>query len=217
MPITVNISTAFINDTDTPATYVGQAGKTLQVNVTETGLEFVTASGANIYNTNGTLTGNRTVTGGGYVLNFFDANIKYKGIGSVFSELVSFRNLSNSADTITIYNDGKVYFYQDFRSLGTNYMETIRSPYFVSSGISISNGVRCISRGEIGAPYTSHEFDTDTTITTSGSFLVKVKNGGVDKFTINKDGVINCAGMPTSSAGLSSGDLWSDLGTIKIV
>jgi len=35
--------------------------------------------------------------------------------------------------------------------------------------------------------------------------------------TIKRDGVINMSGMPTSSAGLSSGDLWNDAGTIKIV
>lgn len=45
----------------------------------------------------------------------------------------------------------------------------------------------------------------DSTITWKTSLLIK------------NNTVINCPNMPTSSAGLSSGDLWSDSGTIKIV
>lgn len=37
------------------------------------------------------------------------------------------------------------------------------------------------------------------------------------RMTVKASGVINMAGMPTSSAGLSSGDLWNDSGTVKIV
>jgi len=42
-------------------------------------------------------------------------------------------------------------------------------------------------------------------------------NTPITRMTIKRDGVINMSGMPTSSAGLSSGDLWNDAGTIKIV
>ena len=35
--------------------------------------------------------------------------------------------------------------------------------------------------------------------------------------TVKASGVINMSGMPTSSAGLASGDLWNDGGTVKIV
>ena len=37
------------------------------------------------------------------------------------------------------------------------------------------------------------------------------------RMTVKASGVINMSGMPTSSAGLSSGDLWNDSGTVKIV
>lgn len=37
------------------------------------------------------------------------------------------------------------------------------------------------------------------------------------RMTIKASGVINMAGMPTSDAGLSTGDLWNDSGTVKIV
>jgi len=37
------------------------------------------------------------------------------------------------------------------------------------------------------------------------------------RMTIKPTGVINMSGMPTSSAGLASGDLWNDSGVVKIV
>lgn len=37
------------------------------------------------------------------------------------------------------------------------------------------------------------------------------------RLTVKASGVLNAAGMPTSSAGLASGDLWNDSGTVKIV
>jgi len=35
--------------------------------------------------------------------------------------------------------------------------------------------------------------------------------------TIKSDGKINFSSLPTSSAGLSTGDIWNDGGTLKIV
>jgi hypothetical protein len=40
---------------------------------------------------------------------------------------------------------------------------------------------------------------------------------GATRFSITATGVINIASIPTSSAGLSAGDIWSDSGTLKIV
>jgi hypothetical protein len=37
------------------------------------------------------------------------------------------------------------------------------------------------------------------------------------RMTIKASGVINVSGIPTSSAGLVTGDLWSDGGTIKVI
>lgn len=111
MPTTVNISTAFINDTDTPATYVGQAGKTLQVNVTEDGLEFVTASGVNIYNANGTLTGNRTVTNSGFTLSFNGTTQVISPSASSLDKSLRIRNFGNTSDFL--YLDGAGGFYLD--------------------------------------------------------------------------------------------------------
>lgn len=45
--------------------------------------------------------------------------------------------------------------------------------------------------------------------TTAGTLTTRV--------TVKPSGIINIANMPTSSAGLSSGDLWNDSGAVKIV
>lgn len=41
--------------------------------------------------------------------------------------------------------------------------------------------------------------------------------GGLGSITLKQSGVINLTGVPTSAAGLSAGDVWNDLGTLKIV
>jgi hypothetical protein len=40
---------------------------------------------------------------------------------------------------------------------------------------------------------------------------------GAERMRIKSSGVINISNIPTSSNGLSSGDIWSDSGTLKIV
>jgi hypothetical protein len=45
----------------------------------------------------------------------------------------------------------------------------------------------------------------------------KITSNNVERMRIKSNGVINIASIPTSSAGLSAGDIWSDSGTLKIV
>ena len=53
---------------------------------------------------------------------------------------------------------------------------------------------------------------------TSATTTLLIQNSAsAESFKVRDDGVIICASMPTSSAGLPSGALWSDSGTIKIV
>jgi hypothetical protein len=42
-------------------------------------------------------------------------------------------------------------------------------------------------------------------------------SNGTERMRIKSNGVINMSAIPTSSAGLSAGDLWNDGGTLKIV
>ena len=51
---------------------------------------------------------------------------------------------------------------------------------------------------------------------TSTVFRIKNNNGDI-VVTIKGNGQANIQGLPTSSAGLSSGDLWNSGGFIKIV
>lgn len=71
-----------------------------------------------------------------------------------------------------------------------------------------------------GAAYISLKDSTTTHglqgIGSIGDALVMYSNNG-ERMRIRSNGVINFANMPTSSTGLSSGDVWSDGGTLKIV
>lgn len=51
----------------------------------------------------------------------------------------------------------------------------------------------------------------------SGSALANFQNNGTSRFKVLEDGKINMGNLPTSSAGLSSGDLWSNSGVLTVV
>jgi hypothetical protein len=59
----------------------------------------------------------------------------------------------------------------------------------------------------------------DVTNTASGasSRLLDLKVGGSSIFKVQRNGRINASSLPTSATGLSSGDIWNDGGTLKIV
>jgi hypothetical protein len=128
MAIDINISTTFLGDTDTPSSYVGQGGKFVSVKVAEDGLEFTTISVAdtNIYNTNGTLTANRTVTGGGFTLDFLGVT-RIRPINATSTEVgFSFRNFANTSDLIKFFNTGNVEVISGVMSLGGAILSTVR-------------------------------------------------------------------------------------------
>jgi hypothetical protein len=77
-----------------------------------------------------------------------------------------------------------------------------------------------ISVGQNKALGTTHSarFEITGSGTTSATIGLNVRNSSAaTNFKVQDDGVIICANMPTSSAGLPAGALWSDSGTIKIV
>lgn len=51
----------------------------------------------------------------------------------------------------------------------------------------------------------------------SGQIIFKNDDDGTENTMTLKDNTLNIANIPTSSAGLSSGDIWNDSGTLKIV
>jgi hypothetical protein len=53
---------------------------------------------------------------------------------------------------------------------------------------------------------------------TSSNYAVKFQDvSGTDLMTVRNDGIINISSLPTSSAGLSAGDLWNNSNVINIV
>jgi len=120
MAIDINISTTFLGNTDTPNSYVGQANKVVSVKNDATGLEFTTisATDTNIYNTDGTLTANRTVTHNGFTLDFHGLT-RVKAFNATSTSIgFSFRNFANTADLVRIYNTGNSEFLDGNHSFG---------------------------------------------------------------------------------------------------
>jgi hypothetical protein len=58
--------------------------------------------------------------------------------------------------------------------------------------------------------------DITDTASAAGSYLLRLAVGGNQYFSVDKSGKVYMV-LPTSSTGLSSGQLWNDNGTIKIV
>ena len=135
MAIDINIATTFLGNTDTPSTYVGQGSKVVSVKVDETGLEFTAASGGggnNIYNADGTLTGNRTVSYNGFNLTFGVANsggtLKTVSPGASASDTaLAVRNSLDNANLFFVKGNG------DFESI-SNYATGYQLSYKDTGG-----------------------------------------------------------------------------------
>jgi hypothetical protein len=69
------------------------------------------------------------------------------------------------------------------------------------------NGISFLTTGT-GAANSAVTFTSAMNITNSGNVLIGTLTSGASKLRI--------VGLPTSSAGLSSGDVWNDGGTLKI-
>jgi len=87
-----------------------------------------------------------------------------------------------------------------------------------------------LNRTEIGFGYKASTYQpvvagyisTSSNGNTRGNFYIATRDSDSDiaptvRFSVAADGKINMASLPTSSAGLSAGDIWNDGGTLKIV
>jgi hypothetical protein len=91
----------------------------------------------------------------------------------------------------------------------------------VASDFTLRPGIATQTRysaaiGSLSAPSARLHVTGSGTTSATTSLLVQ-NSAGNDALQVRDDRVIICAGMPTSSAGLPSGALYSDGGTIKIV
>lgn len=82
------------------------------------------------------------------------------------------------------------------------------------SGTNIAGGKVCLGPGRSTGSATPGVIALQgTSAGSSGTSLQSL----VDVLTIVRAGVVRITGIPTSSTGLSTGDIWSDAGTLKIV
>lgn len=178
-----------------------------------------------------TATGNRYQDMDGYIMEFdngsqfkFTTNVAppagqashdFRGYGTTASDILWRVRTGGGGTAVSIDGARNSYFNGNLYSYHTNFMETIRSPFFTSSGISISNGVKQVSRGEIGLAYASHVFDSANIITNSGARIFEFWNGddedgGTLLFSMNKDGVLKTSGTPIGNSGLVTGQVYMD-------
>lgn len=87
-----------------------------------------------------------------------------------------------------------------------------------------STGFTTTSGLQLGDAFVQMNSTTAGTYLTSSLVLrtvydnaIKLQTNSTTRMTIKADGKINISSLPTSSAGLSSGDLWNNLGIINIV
>jgi len=117
---------------------------------------------------------------------------------SVLDTAFTIRNNTDTADLAVIRGNGRAEFYGDIYARNEKiFLQDLYSIYFNHNALSIASGLTYNSRGEIGVNYVSHNFKTDSLITTAGSRLFAVNNYTTLHWQINKDGVINAPTMPT--------------------
>lgn len=71
-----------------------------------------------------------------------------------------------------------------------------------------------------GATAVAHTFDTENDISTAGAKLLCIKNQGVEKFSVGKDGQLDGAtliieNLPTTDPGIA-GAIWNNSGVLNV-
>jgi hypothetical protein len=94
---------------------------------------------------------------------------------------------------------------------GTSNLDLIGDTTYTDYGLRIIRGPNANAVSNI-----QHRGTGALTLTAEDAGSIVLNTNGSDRVQISADGIINFSGLPTSSAGLSSGDLWNDSGTLKI-
>ena len=76
--------------------------------------------------------------------------------------------------------------------------------------ITLGSTISYKGNGELSGVSVQHNFYTDTTVTTAGSLLMKVSNNATEKFSIDKDGLLNIPGGQVGDSGLIAGQTYFD-------
>lgn len=265
MAIDVNISTEFIKDIDTPATYSGQGTKKLVVKEDETGIEFVpdsSGSDTNIMNANLTANANRTQDMNSFSMYFNngkqfkwlnnvaptigEGSFDLQGYGTTSSDVLFSLKNGASQSKIRVNGVGRIginsnpfasaRFYVSANSgeyagyfdasdeIGVYAVSsTNRAVYAFSSAFTGVEGISTNGKGghfKSSNNYSLWAQSTDAinkqSILSNGLCDFKNYADTITIMQLKDNGRINMPNLPTSVAGLATGDLWNDSGTIKI-
>lgn len=244
----INIPQDFLDLADTPDSYSGAANQYVRVNSTATGLEFFSldlsiyaeianlgatafsndyndldnlpvVSSTNLYNTDGTFTGNRTVTGATYNLTFNTlGDLKFNSKTTGY--LMGYYDVGNGRPEFVLDGANGNQTWARFRNNGTD----IRNTFSVGTSIweqyrewqvrsIVTNNIHMIRDIEGRWMFANDASGLDTPDTDT---RMKIASDGL-AFALKTDAKVRMTNLPTSSAGLSTGDLWNDGGTLKIV
>jgi hypothetical protein len=105
---TINVNASFTGLSDTPSSYIGQAGKAVFVKLDETGLEFGTAGGGdNLFTADLTLSANRTHDMNGNSMTFTKSKVEFRSAGNLSTDKpLIIRNHTNTANGFEYNGDG---------------------------------------------------------------------------------------------------------------
>ena len=102
-----------------------------------------------------------------------------------------------SENTLTLHRNAPDVGFAYALAFALNNSSNVQTTYALINGSIVSNTA-------------GSEFGELNFYTTTSSSLTK-------KMTLKSSGVLNMSSCPTSTVGLSTGDIWSDSGTLKIV
>jgi len=196
-------------------------------------MAFIRPSGASRATTFEQTNSNLTITNINGNVTFNNTPVTIKGSGSTSATTSLLVQNSASANLLSVLDNGNV-------GIGTNAptekievngnirVSANAFVYSSAGGGAVSSGMRFDSATPKASVFVGSServiFGNSTVATIKGSgttsattALLVQNSAGSDALQVRDDRVIICAGMPTSSAGLPSGALYSDGGTIKIV
>jgi hypothetical protein len=153
--------------------------------------------------------GNSAIAGGN---SYFNCIIGYASSITVAEPgnlIMGYQSFSSVANATVIGRQASV---SGFNGSAFGYLATTST----ENGFAIGNS---LSKLQIGGNFTPNaRIHAKGLGDTSATAALLIQNSSsAESFKVRDDGVIICARMPTSSAGLPSGALWNDSGTIKIV
>ena len=165
--------------------------------------------------TNATQTSGTITTGQRYRIDTFVSGDDFTNVGAA-SNATGIEFVATGT-TPTTYSNGST-----IRSIGVTVA-------LYSENIDASGSIRDASPNGLHAAGTNTEpfkklqiLEIDAKSPAADAKLLDVKVDGTSKASIDEDGdtvvnTLNISSIPTSAGGLSSGDIWSDSGTLKIV